>query len=350
MMLRNLPPGRRWPRLALGVLAALGVLLGALLFPAALTPSHAPPAPAAAPARTAAPAVRAASPTPPPLSGKRVGLQIGHWEAEQLPEEQAHLRDNPGAEDNGVSERDLNAALARLVADDLTAQGVRVDLLPATVPPGYVADAFVSIHADYASDRGLRGYKVGTPWRASPASTALQASLSDRFARSGQPFHDGVNATMRGYYSFNYLRYQHAVDRATPSVIVEAGFISNPADLELLTTRRAETARLIAAGIADYLARPRAAADLLPPELPLVTPLAPLDALSDPDPAAAVMMTLDPGALLWTYAEQDGWYHVVLPPDWDYIGWVPVSAVAPLPADSWKTHTWNQESGIRNQE
>jgi hypothetical protein len=175
MMFRNSPPRRRWPRLALGVLAALGALLVALLFPAALTPSHAPSAPAAAPP---APTARAGSPTPPPLSGKRVGLQIGHWEAEQLPAEQAHLRDNPGAEDNGVSERDLNAALARLVADALTAQGARVDLLPATVPPGYVADAFVSIHADYASDRGMRGYKVGTPWLRPPRPSSSRPALS----------------------------------------------------------------------------------------------------------------------------------------------------------------------------
>ncbi|HYF63708.1 MAG TPA: hypothetical protein VD886_12890, partial [Herpetosiphonaceae bacterium] len=73
MILPNLSLARR---LALGALIGLGIAV-LLLFPAALSPSRAPAEPAAA---TPAPAPIAPA-VPAPLSGKRVGLQIGHWEA-----------------------------------------------------------------------------------------------------------------------------------------------------------------------------------------------------------------------------------------------------------------------------
>ena len=270
------------------------------------------------------------------LHGKRVALQIGHWRAADLPDEQAHLRGNGGAEHNGVTEIELNTALAYIVADELTALGVTVDVLPAPVPIGYTADAFVSIHCDYASNIYLRGYKVGVPWRASAASLALRDALHESFAATDQPFHNGVNSTMRGYYAFNYLHYDHAIAPTTPAVIIEAGFMTNPADYLLLSVERQTTAHTIASGISQFLAQPRSSAETQPPTFPLLTPLFPLDALIDPDAAAAPVQTLQPGELLWSYAEQDGWYHVVLPPEWDYIGWVRATDVAPLPDGAWK--------------
>ena len=110
--------------------------------------------------------------------------------------------------------------------------------------------------------------------------------------------------------------------------------MTNPDDYRRLTDGRAAIALAIADGISAFLAGPPA--DRAPPELPLVAPLAPLEALSAPDPIAPAVALVEQGALLWTYEERDGWYHVVLPPDWDYIGWVPAAAVAPLPDGAWR--------------
>ncbi len=309
-----------------------------LLAPApSLAPLLLQPLPTPAPTQASLAPLAAPTITLAPAAAKRVGLQVGHWESGSLPAEQAHLRFNSGQSFNGIYERDLNYGLASAIATKLMAQGVSVDILPATVPAGYTADAFIAIHSDYASDPNIRGYKTGLPWRASAAALALRDALDRRFASTEQPFHNAVNATMRGYYAFNYLRYDHAITPATPGVIIEVGFITNPADFTLLTAGQDELAATITQGISDFLRLPLTAADLEPPVLPLVTPLAPLDVLYDPDPAAPLLATVQPGELLWTYEAVAGWYHVVLPPEWDYIGWVPIDAVAPLPADAWKS-------------
>ncbi|MBN2552461.1 MAG: N-acetylmuramoyl-L-alanine amidase [Spirochaetales bacterium] len=60
-------------------------------------------------------------------------------------------------------EVDANVDIAGRVAEYLEIAGIQVDLLPATVPPGYRADAFVSIHADGAYRSGVRGWKIATP-------------------------------------------------------------------------------------------------------------------------------------------------------------------------------------------
>src|SRR5689334_5643371 len=66
-----------------------------------------------------------------------VGLQVGHWQADRLPEELADLRTNGGAEWQGYRELDANFAVAASASEALRAAGVRVALLPATVPPHY---------------------------------------------------------------------------------------------------------------------------------------------------------------------------------------------------------------------
>src|SRR5690242_10902744 len=78
----------------------------------------------------------------------RVGLQAGHWKSTQLPASLARLRSSTGTAAAGRTEVALNLDLANRTASLLRAQGIVVDILPATVPTGYRADAFVAIHAD----------------------------------------------------------------------------------------------------------------------------------------------------------------------------------------------------------
>src|SRR4051794_1707622 len=69
----------------------------------------------------------------------RVGLQAGHWRSIELPDELRSLRGNGGTAGGGVAEWELNLAVARRAAVRLEAAGVAVDVLPATIPPGYQA-------------------------------------------------------------------------------------------------------------------------------------------------------------------------------------------------------------------
>ena len=190
----------------------------------------------------------------------RVGLQVGHWYAQQLPDEQADMRDNPGAIWQGWREVDVNYAVTQAAAEALRADGVRVDILPATVPPGYKADAFVAVHSDQdLSGRDARGWKV--------ASSALTADKADsrRLAGAvGQQYAaetelppdlrpDAITPDMRLYYGFNWRYYQHAVAPSTPAAIIELGFISDQADREVLFGQPYLAGRALADGILQYL-------------------------------------------------------------------------------------------------
>src|SRR5439155_12820374 len=109
----------------------------------------------------ASPAARPRAATPPPAGTPilpagpiraRVGIQAGHWRSEELPDELASLREQGGARVGGASEVEITLAIAQRVAALLSARGVTVDILPATVPPGYRADAFVALHCDVNGD------------------------------------------------------------------------------------------------------------------------------------------------------------------------------------------------------
>ncbi len=97
-------------------------------------------------------------------------LQIGHLHNENFPEELFHLRGNTGAFAGGVSEVELNEAMARKAAALLIARGYNVDILDATVPIGYVTDLFLAIHADGSESTSMRGFKATAPWNSVPAS------------------------------------------------------------------------------------------------------------------------------------------------------------------------------------
>jgi hypothetical protein len=211
--------------------------------------------------------------TPGPL---RVGLQIGHLDNDQVPEELSGLtRNGAGAVAAGYNERDTVAVIAELAAERLRAAGVEVDVLPATVPPGYEADAFVSVHADGNNNTSIRGFKIAGPRRDySGRSAALVAALYDAYDEStGLPQDPSISRRMTAYYAFNWPRYEHAVHPFTPAAIVETGFLTNPIDRAFLLNQAERAATGIAEGVLAFLA-----ADVPPqaPPLSLTAPTFPL--------------------------------------------------------------------------
>jgi hypothetical protein len=213
----------------------------------------------AAPPRAALPA--GATPTAQPATPAapihaRVGLQVGHWKAAELPDELAALRSQSGASAAGVNEVDVNLAVARQVAALLTARGITVDLIPATVPAGYRADAFVAMHADANNDAGMRGFKLARfrdsaiPQR----DDALIAAITGTYgAATRLPLDPNLTRAMTGYYAFNFEDFQHAIYQQTPACIIEMGFITNPTDRALLLQQQQAVAQGIAAGIIRFL-------------------------------------------------------------------------------------------------
>jgi len=198
---------------------------------------------------------------PPPLYSERgldrpwrVGIQAGHWRIDELPNELGRLRSDTGAKFGNLQEADVNLAIARRVAEDLTRAGVAVDLLPATVPPGYDADAFVAIHADGGGPRE-RGFKVSAPWRASEAAVLLRDSLERAYETLSTIPLDryGVTYNMRGYYAFSWYRFTSAVAPSTPCAIIETGFITSRADRAVIVDHPETAASAITAGIIAYL-------------------------------------------------------------------------------------------------
>src|SRR5690606_31015420 len=98
-----------------------------------------------------------------PPGKKRVGIQVGHWETWNAPDELASLRSNPGSSGGGKAEWEAMLEIGQRAAQYLEAAGVEVDLLPTTIPIRYRAHAFVSLHGDGDVRGVLRGYKLARP-------------------------------------------------------------------------------------------------------------------------------------------------------------------------------------------
>jgi hypothetical protein len=261
-----------------------------------------------------------------PTSPWRVGIQAGHWKIDELPPEQEHLHDSTGAVAGSLKEVDVNLAVARIVAADLTRAGVAVDLLPASVPAGYQADAFVAIHADGGS-RLERGWKIAAPWRSSDASRMLRFDVAQSYQLlTGLPEDRyGVTAFMRGYYAFSWYRYDHAISPSTPAIIVEMGYITSAADRSVLAGNPESAALGISAGVLQFLGQSAA----LQPQSFVARLYSPVMVARDqaalryaPGDDERVAGRLALGTFLRPLDEENGWAEVMVWGNFRVFGWV----------------------------
>lgn len=286
-MHRSLPPRRdQSPSRARAMIRPTAIVAVVAIIAVGLV-GHAPPV-GAAPYEEDVPA----------QVGPRVGLQVGHLFIDQLPEDQARLRGQTGAHVGGYREVDINLAVVQRTATILEANGVTVDILPATVPRGYLADAFVAVHCDAPPDgsSGPRGYKLAR-YRGSlipERDDALIEAISTRYGlATGLPLDPNVSRAMTGYYVYNTRRYETIISQQTPSTIIELGYLTNPTDRALLVRGQEVISRALADGVLIFLNLPPA---LPPPIVPETTP-APPEETPAPPPAASVMGTPVPAVV-----------------------------------------------------
>ena len=187
---------------------------------------------------------------------RRVGIQIGHWKNAELPDEfRNKLIYSLGGEVNGLTEWELCLDIAEETKSLLEKDGFVVDLIPATVPVDYQADAFLSLHTDGNDDTSVRGYKVApTAWdesiRSSNLSEAIVVALG---SEADLPTSSYISEEMNEYYAFNFTKYDHAVSASTPAVIVELGFLTNRDDRQYLVSNSDKVAESLRQGIKAFL-------------------------------------------------------------------------------------------------
>ncbi len=218
------------------------------------SPLPTPRAPTPTPAPSDPPwIVRVPHPSIPP-GPRRIGIQAGHWKTDEVPDELAKLRDLGGAVWGDVAEWEYTLDIAKRVVAKLAAKGYAVDLLSTTVPEHYLADVFVSLHADGDSTGTARGFKIAHGERRGPHEDALTEILGAEFARAtGLPMDPNVTEDMRGYYAFRWERFRSSVVPHTPAALLEMGFITNAADRSVLLNRRDAVADGIVNGVVRFL-------------------------------------------------------------------------------------------------
>jgi N-acetylmuramoyl-L-alanine amidase len=190
-----------------------------------------------------------------PAAPLRVALQAGHWRASEAPDELSGVRRNGGTRGGGKYEWEVNLEIAEMAAVLLEAEGYEVEVLPATVPVRYRADAFVAIHADGNNDSSVTGYRVGSPRRdATQQAGEFAEVLADAYGEvTGMYRLPVVTRRMRGYYAFRYNRYRHSLHPMTVGIIIETGFLTSPTDQRILIGDPALAARGIVEGVTRFL-------------------------------------------------------------------------------------------------
>jgi N-acetylmuramoyl-L-alanine amidase len=190
-----------------------------------------------------------------PTGPRRVAIQAGHLKSDEAPDELRRLIPQTGAEWEGVTEVEIDLDIAQRVGVILSSKGIAVDILPTTIPVGYVADAFVALHADSDGVGVNSGFKMAHGARRGPYEDALLNDIKDAYGAATGLDYDATHITnaMKGYFAFNWSRFQHAVAAHTPAVILEMGYVSSDDDRALMIDRADLVANSIADGIMTFL-------------------------------------------------------------------------------------------------
>ncbi|MEO1163927.1 MAG: N-acetylmuramoyl-L-alanine amidase [Chloroflexota bacterium] len=196
---------------------------------------------------TSVAAVAPLTPTVIPVTpnwARRIGIVSGHRGPEN----------DPGAvcDEDGLTEAEINFAVAQLVVLYLRERGYSVDLLDEFDPrlEGYQAAALVSIHANDCRDYGeyVSGYLVARAAaraEGGPDDVLAECVARDYFTATNLERRFSLTIDMTDYHTFREI---HPL---TPAAIIELGFMRD--DREILTTQHETLATGITDGILCFL-------------------------------------------------------------------------------------------------
>jgi N-acetylmuramoyl-L-alanine amidase len=238
-------------RILLAVMVAISLAIAYLIVQALwvpedksarFTPVTATPTPTVTPTATKIPPSPTPTPTKPP---KKIGLVAGHWSTNPR-------RYDPGAVcPDGLTEVEINLAVAQLVKVLLENRGYQIDLLEEfdTTLDGYQADALVSIHSDSCSIPEASGFKVASVLHSAVPEEEdhLVKCLREEYQKAtGLSFHEhSITYHMTEYHAF------YEIASRTPGAIIETGFMA--ADRQILLDQQDKVAEGIANGIVCFL-------------------------------------------------------------------------------------------------
>lgn len=186
---------------------------------------------------------------------RRVGIQVGHWMTDVVPPELRRLEVQTGTSWNGLTEVEVSLVIGARLKSLLESHGYVVDLIPTTVPQGYLADVFIALHMDGDGTGENSGYKMAHGSRRGPYEQQLLDDVKEEYGKVTGLEYDPEHVTrnMLGYFAFSWQRYRSATSPFTPSVILEMGYLSNDEDRALAVDHPDVIARGIANGIERFL-------------------------------------------------------------------------------------------------
>ncbi|MFN2142740.1 MAG: N-acetylmuramoyl-L-alanine amidase [Candidatus Promineifilaceae bacterium] len=155
--------------------------------------------------------------------------------------------------EDGLTEEEVNFAIAQRVVEDLRGFGIRTALFDEFDERlyGYSGTALISIHADsceYYHDEAT-GYKIAGSYMTD--STMLENCVNQSYSsRTHLSYHaNTITPHMTDYHAFREIGI------GTPAIIIETGFMN--LDREILTTENGIPAQAITEGILCYVSHVR---------------------------------------------------------------------------------------------
>ena len=155
------------------------------------------------------------------MSRKRVLVQAGH-----IAPREPGFESGTGTIREQEFTRKLRDKLVLLLESDGRFEAIPV---PGDIPDGIKVDAAVFLHGDGAASSAASGTSMGYPDY--PVNKKLADLIRAEYEKiAGHPPRHADNYTggLRGYYGYR------RVDTAGPEVLVESGFLTNPAEQQWL--------------------------------------------------------------------------------------------------------------------
>ena len=167
-----------------------------------------------------------------------------------------HGGSDVGATRDGIYEKNITLAIAKMLEDNLNDKGVKTEMTldkdktvslqeRCDISNKFEPDLFVSVHVNSSVNDAIYGVETHW-WKANSKQYAdtVHSSLAKNFTK--------WKTKDRGLFKSQFYVINHT---EAPAILVEIGFISNKNERELIITkkRQEEIAKAISEGIMNYL-------------------------------------------------------------------------------------------------